>query len=397
MPFGMPRSFQATANNLESTSVQVVRGCQQKAAWNGYMCQNDDLGVLLFESLDDDRMDRSAQPLYIQDEERGFNNRLNAYMDNCWDGAYTCQLREQRFPTFLDISRNYTIEYTGTPPKKQKFALYGDTTIGTKIRINYPDAGAYKLYAEDGTLAEPTDWDPRTETYSVPAGRYCGEHRYVGVENFLEFWIEPGCTLFVYPRDAIMLAVRLEWTLAEFYESDGIGKFTDRMAAALGIHRADLKVVQVFEGSVIIEFMVMAPEDDPNPQAALDLVKYRFETVAPHLGDHLGAPLMQILTSDGTVVPMDGYEDLESLMTNEHFANLIEEFLRERDERMDSLWNNAEDIDTIVITVPIEEPEPEEQPIIDENYGEETQVDADSSEEGTIDEQKDTQETVPVD
>lgn len=82
--------------------------------------------MLLFESQDADRMDRSAQPIYLQDDERGFNNRLNAYMDTCWDGAYTCQKREQRFPSFLELGRNYTIEYTGTPPQKQKFSLYSD-------------------------------------------------------------------------------------------------------------------------------------------------------------------------------------------------------------------------------------------------------------------------------
>ena len=92
----------------------------------------------------------------------------------------------------MDISRNYTIEYTGTPPKKQKFTLHGDTTVGTKLTINYPDAGAYKIYLEDGTLAEPTDWDNQSETWKVPTGEYCGEHRYVGVANFLEFWIEPA-------------------------------------------------------------------------------------------------------------------------------------------------------------------------------------------------------------
>jgi len=37
------------------------------------------------------------------------------------------------------------------------------------------------------------------------------------------------------------------------------------MAAALGIHKADLKVVQVYEGSVIVDFQVFAPDDDPNP------------------------------------------------------------------------------------------------------------------------------------
>ena len=36
------------------------------------------------------------------------------------------------------------------------------------------------------------------------------------------------------------------------------------MAAALSIAKADLKVVQVYEGSVIVEFEVTAPEDDPD-------------------------------------------------------------------------------------------------------------------------------------
>ena len=107
-------------------------------------------------------------------------------------------------------------------------------------------------------LANPTDWDYDLEAWAVPTGKYCGEHRYVGVENILQFWIEPECTLFVYPRDAIMLAIRLEWTVKEFFQADGIGKFTDRMAAVLGVHKADLKVVQVYEGSVIVEFQVLS-------------------------------------------------------------------------------------------------------------------------------------------
>ena len=223
---------------------------------NGYECENSNLGVLLFESQDEDRMDRSSQPVWIQDKDRGFNNRLNAYIDQCWDGAYTCQKREQRFPTLLDISRNYTIEYTGTPPKQQRFSLYSDNTRqnqGTLITIPYPDAGAYKIYSESQELIPPTKWDYMTETWAVPQGEFCGEHRYMDIKNYLQFWIEPGCTLYVYPRDAIMLAIRLEWTVKEFFQADRIGKFTDRMAAVLDIHKADLKVVQVYEGSVIVE------------------------------------------------------------------------------------------------------------------------------------------------
>lgn len=65
-------------------------------------------------SEDADNMDRAAQPIYMWDKERGFNNRLNAYMDETkWK---TGMVRLQMFPTMIDSSRNYTIEYTGTPP-----------------------------------------------------------------------------------------------------------------------------------------------------------------------------------------------------------------------------------------------------------------------------------------
>lgn len=51
-----------------------------------------------------------------------------------------------------------------------------------------------------------------------------------------------------------MLAIRLDWTVREFYEADQVSVFTDRMAATLGVAAADLKVVQVYEGSVVLYF-----------------------------------------------------------------------------------------------------------------------------------------------
>ena len=232
--YGVPRTFDATGNNIESTSTQVVPTCTKKEKWNAYLCTKKELGVLLFESQDSDRMDRSAQPIYIMDDDRTggnmnmvvgefknsefFKNRLNAYMDKVWDGAYTGQKREQRFPTIVDYSKNYTIEYTGTPPLKQKFSLYGHRgSTGMLVTVRYPDAGAYKVYDEYQELAIPTDWDYNEETWARPTGRYCGENRFEGVINRLQFWITPGCTLYVVPRDAIMLSIRLEWTVKEFY------------------------------------------------------------------------------------------------------------------------------------------------------------------------------------
>lgn len=32
---------------------------------NAYVCEADKLGILLFESMDEDKLDRSMQPIYV--------------------------------------------------------------------------------------------------------------------------------------------------------------------------------------------------------------------------------------------------------------------------------------------------------------------------------------------
>ena len=49
----------------------------------------------------------------------------------------------------------------------------------------------------------------------------------------------------VTPRNAIMGAVRLEWTMEEFYATGGVVSFTDRVAFFLGIHASEIKIVAV--------------------------------------------------------------------------------------------------------------------------------------------------------
>jgi hypothetical protein len=98
------RTYEIISNNIESTSAQAIPNCDYQEGWNAWLCTGDKVGVMIIDSRDADRMDRASQPLYIQNEnlcrnfedEDGevekvcFDNRLNAYMDHCWDGFYTC-------------------------------------------------------------------------------------------------------------------------------------------------------------------------------------------------------------------------------------------------------------------------------------------------------------------
>lgn len=121
----------------------------------------------------------------------------------------------------------------------------------------------------------PTDWDSKLETWAPVTGNYCGEFRYEGVINRLQFYMENNydtdCVVYIVPRDAIMLGVRLEFTLAEFYDDGGIVSFVDRMAGVLGVHKADLKIVTIYEGSTIVKFQVVQRDDEEEGVELLDL------------------------------------------------------------------------------------------------------------------------------
>ena len=79
----------------------------------------------------------------------------------------------------------------------------------------------------------------------------------IGVQNYLEFFITPGCEIIVNPRDAILTSVRLNWTDAEFFADGGVTTFTQRLAAVLGIDPTRVKVVAIYEGSLNIITLVV--------------------------------------------------------------------------------------------------------------------------------------------
>lgn len=118
-------------------------------------------------------------------------------MDHSWDGFYTSQKRMSRFPSIIDGSRGsiYDITLTGSPPSKMKFALYGmQRSMGVTIRIAYPSAESRSI-VKDGSIVEMNQWDEATSQYGEIKQRFCGENRYMGVVNILEFYITTNCTL----------------------------------------------------------------------------------------------------------------------------------------------------------------------------------------------------------
>lgn len=269
----LPANFQITSSNDESTSVQVVGSCSEVTQWNAYLCDTTiPLGVMIFKSNDDDQLDRSVQPVYITNKD-GFNNRLNSYMDHCWDGFYTCQKRESIFPTMIAQNVNeYTLEYTGTAPKKQEFHYNGVAgSQGFVVTIKYQQANPF--YVTD------LNNNPIPETpYSVvlqapePPSQTCGSWRFEGAAtNRLQFWMEPGCRILVKQQEGVQLAIRLSFTLAEFFSNYSVTDFADQMAVTLGVAPGNLKIVSVYEGSTVFVTALVENEELEDPADDVDL------------------------------------------------------------------------------------------------------------------------------
>ena len=128
--------------------------------WNGFYCNNEDLAVITFESLDEDKYKRILSPIEIKSMNLTSRNILNTFMDHRWDGFYTSMLRLSRFAGILQGGNNmyYTITYKITPTQKQNFALRADYT-SVILRIKYPKAGSYIVKDVKGNEIRANGWD----------------------------------------------------------------------------------------------------------------------------------------------------------------------------------------------------------------------------------------------
>jgi len=273
-----------------------IPNCNEYSDMNAYVCENSDIGLLMFESQDADKYDRAVAPVYIANEGTSINTTINSFMDHIWDGFYTGQVRLSAFPSLILAPQGEDtvteITMTGSPPNKMKFNLYeqgAGTSLGTTIRIAYPDAGSKAVY-KDGTLVEPNAWDDDIPGYGPVLQDFCGENRYIGIQNILEFYITSGCQLEIRPRNAVATMVRMDFTLESFFSGGGTTNFVDRLSSSLGIHASDVKIVSVYEGSLVVNYELTTSDDDPETLLALEASQ---NTLLSSSDVDLGAPVLE--------------------------------------------------------------------------------------------------------
>ena len=61
----------------------------------------------------------------------------------------------------------------------------------------------------------------------------------------------------------------MEWSLEAFFSEGGTTSFVDRLTASLGIHASTVKIVSVYEGSLIVNYEISVDGDDEDALNAI--------------------------------------------------------------------------------------------------------------------------------
>ena len=97
--------------------------------------------------------------------------------------------------------------------------------------------------------------------------------------------------------------------MEEFFADGGTTSFVDRLTGSLGIHASQVKIVSVYEGSLIVNYEIEADEDDPDGTALAAIQAKQDDMMASGSID-LGAPVLayeaktQIESTSDSYVPV---------------------------------------------------------------------------------------------
>ena len=87
--------------------------------------------------------------------------------------------------------------------------------------------------------------------------------------------------------------VRMEWALDEFFDNGGTTQFIDRVAGSLGIHASTVKIVSVYEGSLVVNYGIENDDEE-----ALEEAKAAQTAAFATGGLDLGAPILDVEQTD---------------------------------------------------------------------------------------------------
>ena len=245
--------------------------CDFSAVWNGFRCTSDFAQLSFLQSSRD--RDPVVSPVTVSVSDYPQGTPPNQIFRHSVDSHF-------KFAAITKVGREHFLEYSATMPSGILYKLSAPTEtdyIIVKLRSENPAPMFLKKQNNriaNGILGANNE-------YSFEAPFSCGQNfifRENDQTNTIVFLItaEQDCEITVENNNVIELTAKLAVAVADFYSNDGPTTFVQNMAALLGVSFDRVRIVRVYEGSTIVEFVVTSSlpfvdSDENNNTATAEL------------------------------------------------------------------------------------------------------------------------------
>lgn len=238
---------------------------------NSYSCHRSDLAIMEFESVAPDMDRRVVWPVNVSWDPARWTNVINGWREWTWDGPEPMNTRNAKFISVMELDKAYNISYGSQPPSSALYRIQRKTLQGTAGyfigQVYFPVPNSVRVTAKS-RVVRTFRTDEQVDLHTKKD--VCGAHTYFYENHTIHFVVsgEYDCEVKLELINSIQVTTRFSTTVAEFLNDNGASRFIDRICAFLGISTDRLKIVEVREGSAIIEFFI---EEDSMVSASSSL------------------------------------------------------------------------------------------------------------------------------
>ena len=256
-------NFQLVNNTVEIGD--HLTNCTRQTALNAYYCENENLGMLCLNTHLE-----VAKHFHVWRED-GFHSTDFSRRQLVIDGdlrrvSWLISLVEA-IPSENPI---YTLKFDSSlPPKITYFLLGQPKSKGVHLKIEYQKPQSIHLYWNE--IRQDRKFFSSLESVrEATALTICGDNLWRVNDNVLELYIngdEEYCAIRAEQVNALMVSLRVECTIEEFFAGNMQNKFIDQVAAVLSIPIHRIRIVGIYKGSTVVKTFI---DQDPKHTSTED-------------------------------------------------------------------------------------------------------------------------------
>ena len=252
-------------NNTPSVGEQI-KGCHLQSKWNAYYCVNPDLGVLCMDTHL--RMAKTVHFVRGEFHSSDYSRQQLVGDDEIRRVSWLVNLVE----TSPGVNK-YSVSFDSSlPPKITYFLLGQSVEKGIEMSIEYQKPLSIHLLVNETRTERKFFSSLESATTPAPLGS-CGENIWEVKWNVLRLYVsgESWCRVRAETVNAIMVTLRLEVSVHDFFTGGGQLTFIDRVSAVLGIPTYRVRIAGVSEGSTVLSAFIDAADGSGDAESRADL------------------------------------------------------------------------------------------------------------------------------